>query len=74
MKMMLSKEDEYDSISEILRRLSIEIKPNKEMESNKQEKSNIRRKRYEFENDQRSTQTFMNVKQCTLEKIFIKNI
>ena len=74
MKMMFSKEDECDSISEILGRLSIEIKPNKEMESNKQEKSNIRRKRDEFENDQRSTQTFMNVKQCTLEKIFIKNI
>ena len=44
MKMMFSKEDECDSISEILGRLSIKLKPNKEMESNKQEKSNIRRK------------------------------
>ena len=44
------------------------------MESNKQEKSNLRRNRAEFENDQKSTQTFLNVKQNTLEMIFIKNI
>lgn len=66
-------ENRHDTLSKSLERLSIEKDPTKENKSNNQDQTNRRRKREEYERDQKRTETFINIKQYTLEQFFIKN-